>query len=802
MIYTQMDLINANSIVGAALIELRKGNPKPVEDNSLFFAIGDLSMYFLNKEQLDDFDIDTLGILLNVANIIYNNLPIDDDNLFLDNGVYDMLVEKYRMYAQIQIGGDPIQFNYTPVMNVVPKKTINLVERMDLPEDMLFKEYFNGIHSRVGLNLRNQLITRIGHSTGKKLRVNSHEYPELVGTLDKCKFVLDKQAEKAGVLNDPKVKIFERDFIAKAIKNGIITPDEEFMLTGELKYDGVSVVVHVKEGIVTSAISRGDTGMDAAIDYTPILYGYVFPGLLNYPEMFDLEFEIKCEAVMLYKDLYSFNEVRGYDYKNPRSAIIGLTGLNDGYKYRDFITLVPLDVICTTDNYLHHSKRFGYKIAKEPMNGLLKERVMKYNFIDLYLANKIYPKYVPFYGNITTILYQVNKFVEEMKAVRPYMPVMYDGVVISFLDYDKITKLGRENFTNQWQMAIKFPTLKRETTLLGITYTVGQNGVITPMAHYQPIEFLGTTHTKSSISSLKRFNENEFKLGNTIEVEYINDVMPYVSTPDHLKEKNKINKAELIKFIDHCPACGGKLEMGAKTARCINPNCNGRAIARMANMMDKLGIKGFAEETMQKLGVKSLVELINMDRFEAIEKLHSEILVDNLGAALKDLCTTKRYDYQLVGALGFTNIATATWELIFKNITIQEIIDLYENNRAALENTLLGIKGIGKATVDTIMNELPLFLDDIRVLSFVMINSKGTSERKKIRMSGIRDHELEVKLTEMGYDADSTKGVTKDTYILLIPHEGYTSSKTSKIGPNTKVIVLDEFKENFSKYLQ
>jgi hypothetical protein len=52
----------------------------------------------------------------------------------------------------------------------------------------------------------------------------------------------------------------------------------------------------------------------------------------------------------------------------------------------------------------------------------------------------------------------------------------------------------------------------------------------------------------------------------------------------------------------------------------------------------------------------------------------------------------------------------------------------------------------------------------------------------------------------MGYDA-SDKSVTKDTFILLIPHNGYTSSKLSKVGPDTKVIPIEEFKNNMSKYL-
>lgn len=55
-------------------------------------------------------------------------------------------------------------------------------------------------------------------------------------------------------------------------------------------------------------------------------------------------------------------------------------------------------------------------------------------------------------------------------------------------------------------------------------------------------------------------------------------------------------------------------------------------------------------------------------------------------------------------------------------------------------------------------------------------------------------------LVKLGYDA-SDKSVTRDTYILLIPHEGYTSTKLDKIGPDTKVVVVDEFKQHMEYYL-
>ena len=79
--------------------------------------------------------------------------------------------------------------------------------------------------------------------------------------------------------------------------------------------------------------------------------------------------------------------------------------------------------------------------------------------------------------------------------------------------------------------------------------------------------------------------------------------------------------------------------------------------------------------------------------------------------------------------------------------------------------------------------------------------SKGLfSNQKSIRVSGFRDPELMQTLIDMGYDA-SDKSVTRTTDILIIPYEGYTSSKLNKIGENTIVVTKDDFINDMNLYL-
>ena len=170
---------------------------------------------------------------------------------------------------------------------------------------------------------------------------------------------------------------------------------------------------------------------------------------------------------------------------------------------------------------------------------------------------------------------------------------------------------------------------------------------------------------------------------------------------------------------------------------------------------------------------------------------------------MNDLKTKPIMDYEIVGALGFSNIATKKWKLIFQYITLQEFYDLYLNGNLGCE--LIMTKGIGPMVIDTINAEMEFFKEDIEYILFNMknvVSSRGIKEGKSIRCSGFRNKELMEQLRSQGYDADDNGSVTKSTDILLVPYEDYSSSKTRKAGPNTIIIPVSEFVENIDKYLQ
>lgn len=777
--------------------EILKGNLGIIDlDNQIFLSTISSFLLNLDDQSYQDYPVqkEKLRYLLYICNVLYNRS--DMDVLPVEDGVYDLLLEIYKRYdPNFQVGSAVV--NLSNSLQHAESKTLKgcpiyFFNREEVRDDIRnhFREQLQRFDQQK-YDYRDLYRSPITFFHDEKLskgtHTTAHNHPDLVGTLDKCKFVLDQDAMDQGVYDKSNVKILERDFFVDHITKGIIRPDQELDLVLELKYDGVSVEADCNIEL-QSARTRGDTGIGKAVDITPILQGYQFPrnNIFTYETI-----GVKFEAIIKKSVLPAFNEVRGYSYKNCRTAIVGLFGNGDAYKYRDFLTLIPLAV----------------DRNQVPQ---IENREQEIIFLNKLFKTKGEPlRYCTIHGNYRTCLYLIKKFAEEAKAARDYLDFMFDGIVVSYLDENIRAKLGRENYINKYSMAVKFDPLSKITTFLGYTYEVGQAGTITPMIHYAPVEFLGTIHPKSSGHSLDRFKKLKLKKGDFIEVTYTNDVMPYVTSIDC--EHNRQNTNLLEEFPNVCPVCGTPLVFSdsGKSAMCPNMECKGRAVARMVNMLQKLNLKGFADSTIQSLEVYTFhdfIDLINQKNADYVAQRIGYGNASNLSMAIHNLITSSIPDYQIVGALGFTNCAAQTWKLIFKYYTLEEFVHEIETNPDNVMITLNEINGIGYNTAYTIVKEYPIFKEDFHLLlmpMFTVTSTKGQSARKQIRFSGCRNKQLEKQLCNLGYDADGSASVTKQTDILLVPYEGFESSKTAKVkNTNTRIIPITEFMEHMDDYLK
>ena len=733
------------------MIETR--NPKMSDTEKEY--LNKLAMYYINSNSINsNTDYNIIYNLLFLCNLVYNNAvnessPLNDD-------IYDRLIVLCKNHnLEIPVGAPQINF-YPNNFLEIDEKYNGENKVIDRVEDYYNRIYFKPMVTNSTPYMKEDFI--INHDNtiiSRKMRTEAHEY-DLCGTLDKCKYVLNFDAQQDGVWMDGTTSIFERDFLAKHIQEGIIDPNYiELLLT--LKYDGVSVENKVQGYKIISSLTRGDMNSNSAADLTPIFGGMEFPRAKEINLNISVPFGIKFEYIITKENFVRLQTDFNKKYVNQRNAVIGVMGGLDARLYRDYLTPVPLET------------------------SLNMNRLDEVKFLNKYYTKGIDLRYAVVKGRYDEVLYLVSQYVNEAESLRDYMPFMYDGVVVEYLNPNVRQYLGKRNSIPRYAVAIKFNPMKKVSTFTHYTYSVGQDGVIVPMAHFEPVEFMGAIHDKTTIHSYERFMQLHLKPGDKVTLTLVNDVIVYLRrAPDAYQDKN--NNNEIIDFPTNCPACNTPLRLSESNSSAYCPNfyCPERAIGRLANGMKKLNIKNFSSETIRTLNVLTFKDLM-MCSEELIRDILGDIRGQNLIDCLDYIRNVQLPDYIWLGVLGFTGIAEKTWKLIMQNITFIDILNLSMD----LTEKLSHVKGIGVKTIETINKERQYFINDLKYIygSLHVIDSYEdvNVQKPKVRFSGIRDEILANKFKNAGYDVDLDGGVTKDILILIVPYLGWNSSKVIKV---------------------
>lgn len=734
--------------------QILSGNPI-IPDNIRQLMI-DKSMECIDKQKIEQQDYNDIMLIIQISNALYNNganitLPIDDP-------IYDALIVLCKVQGlQYPVGAPPIVFNIEPVAkqnydlldagDKGPKEVVRIIPNKD---KMM---YFHPLTRNYTLPIEEDFIVHHDNTLVKKKSRNVSSNYNMCGTLDKCKYTLKADALADGVLDDKTVQIFERDFLGAHVQQGIINPNH-IKLIASLKYDGVSVEEEVAGHKIVFACTRGDTSNNEASDLTPILGGMEFSrakGIVDESEVFGIKFEY----IVTENNLKRIAQDFGKTYANPRNGVIGLLGGLDARMYRDYLTPIPLESSLNID------------------------RLTELDFLNKFYTKNISMRHEVIEGDYTQVLFMVSQFVKNANELRDYMGFQYDGVVIEYADEAIRQRLGKRGSVPRYATAIKFNPLRRVSTFIHYTYSVGQDGRVVPMAHFRPVEFFGAIHDKTTAHSLKRFIDLGLRCGDKVNLTLINDVIVYITKADD--RANDTNPNPLEEFPTKCPCCGSDLVVtdSGNSAICPNFFCNEKVIGRLTNLFKKLNIKDFSSESIRALGVNWLRELYQLPKETVIEKLGEANGIKFL-QRLEDMRRTKFSDYRILGSIGFTSIASETWKIILKNVSVEELLA----NTDTVLNNISAAKGIGTKTVETIRNEIELFRPDIEFI-FNNFNIERTivgeeDNKAQVRFSGLRDHGLTNRFNEAGFDAREDAGVTGTTAILIIPYIGFESGNVTK----------------------
>lgn len=375
--------------------------------------------------------------------------------------------------------------------------------------------------------------------------------------------------------------------------------EEDEIITVGLKEDGLTVKLVYENGVLQQASTRGDGTVGEDITHS-------IRTLKSVPTHIEYEnrLEIRGEAVIPFKEFERIN-VDG-KYKSPRNLVSGsVRTLESKTAAERGVQLHVFDVL-NQEDVGHQNDTESYEFLTVLGFNVTKVRAFKNNK----------------QGKKDLVDYCLTFAETERKELGH----MIDGLVLKVSNYEKRTELGTTRKHPKWAVAFKFESMDATTELLGVEWTVGKTGQVTPNAVLEPVEIDGVTIGKASLANYANIQARDIRIGDTVVVARANDVIPQVVSA---VEENRTGDEKEVKLVENCPSCESTLdkELGkdgqgneAVTLYCTNVACEAQVVRVLENFVSRnaMDIDGLGAETMGQLyregiitGLSSIYDLKN-----------------------------------------------------------------------------------------------------------------------------------------------------------------------------------------------
>ena len=207
-----------------------------------------------------------------------------------------------------------------------------------------------------------------------------------------------------------------------------------------------------------------------------------------------------------------------------------------------------------------------------------------------------------------------------------------DGVVFTFNDTSLQESMGETEHHPRYKMAFKFRGEERETAVLGIEWQVSRNGVLTPVAHVEPVDLAGARIGRVTLHNCAVVREHGLGRGSRIRIVRSGEVIPkFVSVA--------APAAGGAEVPDRCPSCGGGVVEDDVRLRCGNGDCPGRRMEGVLHFVRTIGIDDVSGKRLAEMVRAGLVrdvpdlydltveQLLSLDKTKErlAEKIHRRI---------------------------------------------------------------------------------------------------------------------------------------------------------------------------------
>jgi DNA ligase (NAD+) len=231
---------------------------------------------------------------------------------------------------------------------------------------------------------------------------------------------------------------------------------------------------------------------------------------------------------------------------------------------------------------------------------------------------------------------EVREFVEEWRTARANLDFETDGVVVKVDDRRLQEELGSTAKSPRWALAYKFPPEEAITVVREISVQVGRTGVLTPVAHFDPVVLAGTTVKRATLHNYEDLARKDVRVGDTVVVDKGGEIIPRVI---RVLPEERPRGSVPFAMPERCPICGDPIvrEPGEVAARCVNPACPAVVREALRHFCSRRAMK------IEGLGEKLVDQLVN-------ERLLSDVAsIYALKAA--DLAQLERWGEKSAGNL-------------------------------------------------------------------------------------------------------------------------------------------------------
>ena len=361
--------------------------------------------------------------------------------------------------------------------------------------------------------------------------------------------------------------------------------DQEVTYTCELKYDGASISLTYKNGVLLYGVTRGDgaQGDDVTQNLKTIP---TIPLKLrgDYPDFF----EIRGEIILPIKGFHAMNEERveagEVPYMNPRNTASGSLKIQDSA----LVAKRPLEC------FLYALAGENLKV-KSQIESLKQARLWGFKVPETAIESKN--------------LNEVFDYLDHWEKKRNELPYEIDGVVIKVNSFDQQSELGFTAKAPRWAIAYKFQAEEATTKLISVNYQIGRTGAVTPVANLEAVLLSGTTVKRASLHNADQIQKLELRIGDAVFVQKGGEIIPKIVGVD---VNSRAPIEDKINFITHCPECETLLTRIEGEAQHYCPNqsgCPPQIIGKIQHFISRkaMDIDGLGSETVTLLYNNGLV---------------------------------------------------------------------------------------------------------------------------------------------------------------------------------------------------